>query len=180
VNGSNSWASPQDSQIVTINEDDTVERYKIWHEPNSSSDRYVRIVIPNQTPTDGASYFRIARIIVPQVVFAPSYNIEWGYPSGASREKRRNEFLSGGFEVIRLGEDLLWQGDITWGYYPTDSLSDLHTLSARLEDDLALYYENIDNDTSKAYCVEKQGVITLDRAGYNNNKLSTISLQEKA
>lgn len=180
VNGSNSWGSPQDSQAVIINEDKTVERYKKWHEPNSSSDRYVRIIIPSQTPTDGASYFRISRIIIPQTVFTPIHNISWDYPSGANKPKNINEFMSGGFEIIRLGSDLLWQGDIQWGYYPTDSLDDLRTLSARLEDDLALYYENITSDTSKAYCVAKRSQVTINRAGYNNNQVNTITLQEKA
>lgn len=179
VNAANDWSGPEDSQAVTVNEDDFVERYKIWHEPESVSDRYVRIIIPNQTPTDGENYFRISRIIIPGIVFTPDHNIAWGYPAGANIPKRRNEFMSGGHETAWLGSDLVWQGEITWGYYPTDSLGNMRTLNARLENDLALFYENIETDTSKAYCVEKMNEININRAGYNQNNVTTLTLREK-
>jgi hypothetical protein len=179
VNDSDSWTSPNDSQSVTISQDPDTGRYRIWHEPTSTGDTHVRIVIPSQTPVDGESYFKIGRIIIPETVFMPEVNISWGYESEVTKAKRRNEFISGGHETVWLGNHLLWQSSLSWGYYPTDNLNDMKLLNRKLEEDYVLFYENIESDTSKAYYCEKMSEISISRVGYNQNQIQNITLREK-
>lgn len=56
-NASDSWGAPAFNQLVTITQNPMNLRYQYGAVLTAFSYRYLRILIPSQTPTDGASYY---------------------------------------------------------------------------------------------------------------------------
>jgi len=103
-NATDSWGTPAfDTGSVTIDEDPQIDRYKKLVTLTSFNYRFMRILIPSQTPVDGAAYYQIGAAAVPvsltTLTEAPTYPGEWKDIGSIVQ----NDFLSGGFETIPLG-----------------------------------------------------------------------------
>lgn len=186
ANSSNSWGSPAyDSAAKTISQDKSVGRYKIWFDGTGNSYRYWRISIPVQTPTDGAAYFSIGRVIVlnPTHIETPDDNIALGYKQTGLAAMAVNQFEdsddSGAREIIYLDDHLSWRGQIAWDFIEPANLDDIWTINLALQRGLVVIYEN-NSDTSKFWLVHRDAgdSIAPVRSSYRHYKAGDITLIE--
>lgn len=90
-----SAGSPQYSAALTLGELDTTlgvirsnpgnGRICLWHRPPATvTRRYWRILIPSQTPTDGAAYYRLGAVLIVPGIFLR--NFRWEYDPTPSQD----------------------------------------------------------------------------------------------
>lgn len=105
----NSFASPPvDSGIITLAQDKFTERYRSKKDPQGFSPvfnhQFMRILIPTQTPTDGAGYFSTGAIIITDQAEAFLRHPSFGFSIEVDQSIQKTQLVGGGIETIEMGE----------------------------------------------------------------------------
>jgi len=145
----------------TVASDARVNRYKLYADKTSAGATY-QIIVPNQTATDGLSYFRIGRIlfVTNSGRIIPQRNISWPYPYTAVQPHSKVAFESGGIEVINLGDYFAFSCTMKFTYADLTTEGQILTLNTVPMNVPIVLYEN-NNDTSKVYVCNKEGSIEV-------------------
>lgn len=181
ANATDSWGSPSYrlpavSGNLTVTKDSLyTQRYNIFI-PTVFNLQYSRLYIPTQTPVDGAAYFRIGTVVHLNTILELSQNPNYDDEEFAEKKIETNEFRSGGFEDIILG-DRIWERGFDFEVHPTDYINDLKILNGIDIDQNLILYENFD-DTSRVYVCRRRTPIKISHAGFNYNRIPTIYFKE--
>ena len=105
----NSFSSPPvDSGDITLAQDKFTERYRSKKDPQGFSPvfnhQFMRILIPAQTPTDGAGYFSTGAIIITDQAETFLRHPSFGFGIEVDQSIQKTPLASGGVETIELGE----------------------------------------------------------------------------
>jgi hypothetical protein len=79
-NASNSWGSPSFDQAITIDQNPLTRRYQYGAVLIGFNYRYLRILIPSQTPVDGAAYYLLGGVWAGPQTLPPNsflYQVEY-------------------------------------------------------------------------------------------------------
>lgn len=166
---------PAVSGNLTVSKDERTQRYNIFI-PATFNLQYSRLVITSQTPTDGAAYFRIGTAVHLNTVLTLTANPFLPYEYSADEKTVTNEFESGGYEVVNLG-DLIWEGAFSWTYLNATNEGEIWTINGLKKDANLIFYENI-SDTSKVYLCRRRSVIEVSELSVDVRRIPTVTLRE--
>lgn len=176
-NSSDVWTDPPVNQQYTIAKEDAVQRYKNGA-LLSIPYQYARIKIPAQSTTDGLSAFRIGRLIFIDTKIELIQNPSYPYEYEATKKYNVTEFLSGGFEKVKLGSNKIWSCDFGINIFEKDVLeSQLWQLDAIDEDELIVFLENRGNN-SKAWVCMRDGSLKVSETHHNIGKSNNYEFVE--
>ncbi len=177
-NATDVWTSPSFTQDFTISKDDRVQRYKIYCALTAFNYQYLRIKIPAQTPVDGLSIFRVGTRAFILSIIEFLQNPTWPYTYEASYpDPLRNDFLSGGFELISQGDIKKWKGSFAFDVNEKANESQIWLLESLQPTDYIIFFEN-DGDTSKGYLCIKISFMEIDWETYNTIVTNDYELEE--
>ncbi len=178
-NDTDSWSSPAFSQAVTVTLDVLTQRRKGFFLLTSFEYQYLRLVIENQTRTDGAAFYRIGVVLAVGSAAALAYNPSWGYEYGAQKMYKRIETESGSVETVITGLKSRWRGvldfDTRSGFEPT-----VEAWNAEDPGSVFLFYENGWNsgDSARAWLAKLEGEIRIGQPQYGKMQLGQMTLVE--
>ena len=177
-NATNVWTSPSFSLSVTISADERVNRRKSFTQLTAFNFRYLRVVIPAQTPTDVLAYFRIGTLVCASSLLQLSSNPSYPYSyQAAYPEPKEVRFPTGGFEQVDMGSYKTWSGSFSYNVAVKTSVTDLWTLDTLKPTDYIVFAENR-GDSSKSYLCKKRGSIEIDETHHNIYKSNVINFEE--
>lgn len=176
-NSTNAWTSPPLSQSHTVLFDEQVQRRKLCVVLTTFNYRFMRVLIPAQTPTDGMSIFRIGNVLCCGSMLTLTTNPSYPYVRQASYpEPLQVSFLSGGKELVETGNYKIWTGE--FGFDHLSSESDIWTLDAIRANEHIVFFENRGN-SSKAYqCRKMQGYEVEEQRAGGYIKTNIVKFQE--
>ncbi len=161
----------------TVTQDERNQRYKIYC-PLSTAIKAFKIVIPTQQPIDGLSLFRIGRVAVLSTsTVTLSVDPQYPYDITADYRIKTNEFLTGAYEDILLGSNLIWEGSFGWNARNRAYESELWTLNSYNHNQNLFFFENR-NDFSKAYLCRKRNNFKISWEDADSEQIDTITLRE--
>lgn len=175
-NATDTWTSPAFSQVFTISKDKRTQRYKGYLTLSGFNYKWLRILIPAQTPVDGLSAFRIGRLVCLNTVFELSESHGFTYEYSADEKMETNEFLSGSFEDINRG-DFCWQGSFSIDMQLRTNEDEIWRLNALKKNANLVFYEN-NNDTTKFYVCRRRTAIEVTWKDVGINSIKTLSFRE--
>lgn len=164
------------SSTYTITQDAVTQRRRIYC-PISTGIRAFKIIIPTQEPTDGLSIFRMGRVKVLSTSTITLSNDPQSYEYTAKDSIKTNQFLSGAYEDILLGSNLVWEGSFSWSARHNTYESELWAINGWNRNKDILFFENMD-DFSRAYLCRKRNNITIELGEAAITKINVINLQE--
>lgn len=148
-NASDDWGAPSHTQAIEVAQNKDVHRYGLYFQPASFSYRYARIAIDAATPTDGAAYFTIGRVMFFESVLVVNENPDASFEWQVERFFKVNKFDGGGQERCSLGPYPRRSGKFSWTDIDRDnSLDDIRTIALMPEDQLIVVCENWEGDGS--------------------------------
>lgn len=113
-NPTDSWGAPAfDSGALALGVNPWNGRWCLAYAPPAPrTERFLRLVLPAQTPVDGAAYFALGGLWAGEGV-APPRGIRWGDARGIVQPRRVIEGEAGGLrQTLRLGpQHALWEGE---------------------------------------------------------------------
>lgn len=179
IQGTNtSFISPEFSLPVTISIDERVNRRKIFTTLSGFIYRYLRVAIPFQTPTDGASYFRVGTLVcagsVLEFASNPSYPYQYSAPYPEPKAVR---FPTGGIEQVDMGSYKVWKGAFSFQTAVKTTETDMWTLAALKPTDYLIFAENR-GDSSKAYLCKQSSMMEIEEIYHNIFRTNSIELGE--
>lgn len=144
----------------TLTKDTWVNRYKKYSDKTSTGSTF-QIIIPNQTPTDGASYFRIGRILFVTSAnkILLNQNISWPLPRTSEQPFVKTPFESGGVEIIKLGDYFAFSCTMKFNYANRSTEEQVKVINTVPMNVPIVLYEN-NTDTSQVYVCYKEGSIS--------------------
>lgn len=173
-----SWSPPAHYQTFTIAANDDSGRYGIVILPTGFSYRYAKIVIDAQTPTDGAAYFSIGRLIFVSAVTTLSQNPSYGFQWEMEEFVEENEFSSGGKEMIQLGSHSKKVGSFSWDALSSSYRSDIQTLAKMPRHRPIVLYENYLGDGSDYTIAWRTDTIPISWEGPEHVAAGAMQFEE--
>jgi hypothetical protein len=94
-NATDSWGSPSFSQAFTVSKDNVVQRYKAFAALTGFAYRYLRLLVPAQSPTDSEAFFRIGTAIPASWAGEMEINPEYGGYAYSGQKLSKTEEIAG-------------------------------------------------------------------------------------
>ncbi len=164
------------SATYTITQDERVRRYKIFC-PLTTAVMALKIVIPTQSPVDGSTAFKIGRVnVLTSSTVTLSADPQF-YEPAPKDFIETNDFLSGGYEDISLGTNLVWNGSFGWSARNKSYESELWSINAIGRTNDVFFYENRDN-YANAYLCRLRSNISVEWDEGDIEKINVINLRE--
>lgn len=126
------------------------------------------IVIPTQTPTDGAAYVRVGTIACLASKTELTVNPDYGYTYSAPKAKPKiNEFTTGDREKIKRGNRKIFRCSFAFKTTISEQRAELLNLDTLIDEtDLFVFYENR-GDTSMAFLCQRDNSIEISEDDVN-------------
>ena len=87
---------------MTIAKDPRFGRYKRLIDLAGFNYQFMRVLIPSQTPVDGASYYKIGAIAIPASITTMDESVEYPLRYEPRQAVVENRFVAGGSERVKL------------------------------------------------------------------------------
>ncbi len=160
---------------LTISQDEGTGRYDAYIALTGFNFANLNLHIPTQTPLFSESVFRIGSVICLDTKMELIANPH-EYEPEFDEKMKTNEFESGGFEDINLG-DIFWQGTMNFPTINSAQITQFMTLNTLKKDQLLLFYEN-ENNTSKVYVCKRRSVIGVSYSPGSCADIKSIIFRE--
>jgi len=161
-NDTDSWASPSFSQAVMISQDAELLKYKAFVALTDFEYRYLRIVVPVQSTTDGESFFRIGVAALMSAADELPINPQYSYERAPGWPHEEVELDGGGVETLILGLCMRFEAELEFQARQTHEAT-FHAINAVQPGQPFIFYENgwHDGGTEKAYLVRIQKPLSI-------------------
>lgn len=161
-NATDSWGAPSFTQAVTIAQDAELLKRKAFIALTAFAYRYMRLVIPVQTRTDGEGFYRIGAVALMSAAAELPINPQYGYERSPGWPHEEVELDGGGIETLLLGLCMRFEAELEF-QVPAASASTFYAINAVQPGQPFVFYENGWNSggTEKAYLVRIQKPLSI-------------------
>lgn len=179
-NATDVWTAPSFRYPVagelTITKDPETARRSVYVPLTAFNYRYLRIVIPAQTPDNSNTYFRIGSVVLLDTLLELKRNPAYPYDTLADEKIKQVEFESGAEEDVVLG-DAIWKGTCRWEKCLPEYLSDFWTINSLGKSALLVFYENNGEDW-RAYVVKRRTAVERSWTTSNLHAIQSVTFKE--
>ena len=153
-NDTDAWGSPAFSLAVTISQDAELLKRKGFFALTGFEYRYMRLVIPVQTRTDGEAFYRMGVAALMSTAAELPINPQYNYERAPGWPHEEVELDGGGVETLILGLCMRFEAELEFQARKTHE-STFHAINAVQPGQPFIFYENgwHEGGTEKAYLV---------------------------
>ncbi|MBI4773883.1 MAG: hypothetical protein HY788_06835 [Deltaproteobacteria bacterium] len=161
-NETDSWGAPSFTLAATIAQDAELLKRKAFIALTGFAYRYMRLVIPVQTRTDGEGFYRIGVVALMSTAAELPINPQYNYERAPGWPHEEVELDGGGIETLILGLCMRFEAELEFQARQTHEAT-FHAINAVQPGQPFIFYENgwHSGGTEKAYLVRIQKPLSI-------------------